>query len=87
MERSYLLPDGSVGTNDVAVPGRSAHHPGVTLGGVIYGDRDNSTVSAPRGIKLFSGGRSGRCRLPGQISPRASPSRTASALELTSSLR
>ena len=87
MERSYLLPDGSVGTNDVAVPGRSAHHPGVTLGGVIYGDRDNSTVPAPRGIKLLSGGRSGRCRLPGQISPWASPSRTASALELTSSLR
>jgi len=49
MERSYLLPDGSVGTNDVAVPGGPAHHPGITPGGVIYGDRDNSTVSGPRG--------------------------------------
>ena len=195
-ERSYRLPDGSAGTNDVAAPGRSAHHPGITPEGVICTDRDNSPVgrgarvagpcvpasrvdphrgrgargssrpasssawpsssssmagpagdgprsfsrmdgqpapgssglstpvrktavpsnqqhardvariSAPgvspgalrasgiygpvwiRGIRPFSGGSSGRCRrLLGQISPRASPSRTASARELTSSLR
>jgi hypothetical protein len=36
-ERSYLLPDGSVGTIDVAVLGRSAHHPGITPGRVICG--------------------------------------------------
>src|SRR6266567_4906159 len=34
-ERCYLLPDGSAGTSDVAAPGRSAHHPGITPGGVI----------------------------------------------------
>src|SRR6266566_9837575 len=45
-ERSYLLPDGSVGTSDVAAPGRSAHHPGITPGRVIRGDRDNSSVGA-----------------------------------------
>jgi hypothetical protein len=36
-ERSYLLPDGSVGTIDVAALGRSAHHPGITPGRVIRG--------------------------------------------------
>jgi len=29
---------------DVAAPGRSAHHPGITLEGVISGDRDNSSI-------------------------------------------
>src|SRR6266581_103983 len=31
-------------TIDVAAPGRSAHHPGITPGGVICGDRDDSPV-------------------------------------------
>src|SRR6266536_1468612 len=85
-ERSYLLPDGSVGTNDVAAPGRSAHHPGITPAGVICGDRDNSSMG--RGARV-AGPRvpAGTLIRLGQISPRASPWRTASALELTSSLR
>jgi hypothetical protein len=29
---------------DVAAPRRSAHHPGITPGGVICGDRDNSSI-------------------------------------------
>src|SRR5213592_1318665 len=45
-ERLYLLPDGSVGTIDVAAPGRCAHHPGITPGRVICGDRDNSPMGA-----------------------------------------
>jgi hypothetical protein len=45
-ERLYLLPDGSVGTSDVAAPGRSAHHPGITPGRVIRGERDNSSIGA-----------------------------------------
>jgi len=30
---------------DVAAPGRPAHHPGITPGGVICGDRENSPMS------------------------------------------
>src|SRR6266516_3839435 len=45
-ERSNRLPDGSVGTSDVAAPGHCAHHPGITLARVICGDRDNSPVGA-----------------------------------------
>src|SRR6266516_4317415 len=45
-ERSNRLPDGSVGTSDVAAPGRCAHHPGITPGRVICGDRDNSPMGA-----------------------------------------
>ena len=29
---------------DVAAPGHSAHHPGITRGGVMCGDRDNSSI-------------------------------------------
>ena len=53
-------------------------------------ERSASQVSNARsgsGIKPFGGGLSGRCSLVGQISPRASLSRTASAREFTSSLR
>jgi hypothetical protein len=35
---------------DVAAPGRSAHHPGITPRGVICGDRDNSP--AGRGVRV-----------------------------------
>jgi len=31
---------------DVAAPGRSVHHPGITPGRVICGDRDNSPMAA-----------------------------------------
>jgi hypothetical protein len=31
---------------DLAAPGRSAHHPGITHGGVICGGRDSSPVAA-----------------------------------------
>ena len=48
-ERSYLLPDGSVGTSDVAASGRCAHHPGITPGGVICGGRANSREG--RGVR------------------------------------
>jgi hypothetical protein len=34
---------------DVAAPGRSAHHPGITPGGVIFGDRHNSRWAAAFG--------------------------------------
>src|SRR6266576_4213281 len=47
-ERLYLLPDGSVGTIDVAAPGRSAHHPGITPGRVICGGDNNPMGRAVR---------------------------------------
>ena len=48
-ERSCLLPDRSAGTtNEVAVPGRAAHHPGITPGGVICGDRDDGSTARRR---------------------------------------
>src|SRR5215831_20403624 len=42
-ERSHGLPDGSA-DNDGAGPGCCAHHPGITLGGVICGGGDASPV-------------------------------------------
>ena len=57
-ERSYLLPDGSFGPNDVAAPGRSdappRHHPR----GVICGDRNNS----PMGCAVRAAGLSRACK-------------------------
>src|SRR5262252_6460721 len=41
-ERSRRLPDGSA-DNDVAGPGCCAHHPGITLGGVICGGGDDAS--------------------------------------------
>jgi hypothetical protein len=43
-ERLYLLPDGSVSTSHGAAPRRSAHHPGITPGRVICGERDDSPI-------------------------------------------
>src|SRR5215472_13559699 len=41
-ERSHRPPDGSA-CNDVAGPGCCAHHPGITLGGVICGGGDDAS--------------------------------------------
>src|SRR5215472_14313627 len=41
-ERSHRLPDGSA-YNDGAGPGCCAHHPGITLGGVIRGGGDDAS--------------------------------------------
>jgi len=35
---------------DAAAPGRSAHHPGITPGGVICGGRDHSPVGRSVGV-------------------------------------
>jgi len=43
-----LCAPGSVGTSDVAAPGRCAHHPGITPGRVIRGDRDGSPMRGRR---------------------------------------
>jgi hypothetical protein len=48
LERACLLPGGSAGTHDVAAPGRPAHHPGITPGGVICGDRDDGSMGRRR---------------------------------------
>ena len=40
------------GSSNVAAPGRCAHHPGITPGGVICGDRDNSPMG--RGVRVAS---------------------------------
>src|SRR5262245_13353429 len=52
-ERSYRLPDGSA-CNDVAGPGCCAHHPGITLGGVICGGGDDDASPVGRGADVAS---------------------------------
>ena len=37
-------------SSNIAAPGRCAHHPGITPGGVICGDRDNSPMG--RGVRV-----------------------------------